>query len=54
MKEFKRIVLGILCGGGVGYLLVGLLKTMGVEADLRFLLPVFAIIFVNNRNNIFK
>ena len=54
MKEARRIFLGTICGGGVGALLVLLLEKIGVEADLRFLMPVLCVIFVSSRDSIFK
>jgi hypothetical protein len=53
MDEVRRIILSIICGGGVGVLLVLILEKW-VTTDIRFLIPVICIMFVSSRNSIFK
>ena len=53
MDEARRIIISMICGGGVGTLLVLILEKW-ITTDIRFLLPVITIIFVSSRNSIFK
>jgi len=52
-QEVRRILLSLVCGGGVGILIVLILEKF-ITADIRILLPIITILFVSNRNSIFK
>ena len=52
--DIKRIIISIICGGGVGIMLILILKKIGIQANIEFLCPVVTILFVSNRKNIFK
>ena len=52
-QEAKRILLSLICGGGVGILIVLIIEKF-ITTDIRILLPIITILFVANRNSIFK